>query len=118
MPDTTPKGWRDFILIIEDEVNVKEVDISDTMDTYGAFKMQVNFPAAGKRLGAKMKAVSGAVAKGEWKALSNGDIQVGDEKLLPDEYKRLLEPPKPDYKKQAAPFSTNDAPCARHHRDT
>ena len=49
--------------LINAEVNVKEIEYLDPNNTFISKKIKPNFVALGKKLGAKMKAVSAALAK-------------------------------------------------------
>jgi isoleucyl-tRNA synthetase len=94
--------------IIEDEVNVKKIEIVDNLDAYATRKLQINFPILGKRLPEKMKQIIPASKKGEWKQNAAGRIEICGEELLPEEAKLNLEP-KPEFAKNAKALSTNDA---------
>ncbi len=80
-----------FANLIADETNVKAVSFSDALDEVASLKLKISFPVAGKRLGAKMKAVAGAVGKGDWSRASDGSIIAGGEPLVEGEYEMLLE---------------------------
>ena len=51
-----PKELEPFADLIADELNVKAVELTDDIETYGRFELTVNARAAGPRLG---KAVQG-----------------------------------------------------------
>lgn len=95
-----------FASLIADETNVKTVNFSDALDEVASLKLKINFPVAGKRLGAKMKAVSGAVAKGDWSRTSDSSIVAGGEPLEVGEYEMLLES---KIAKGAQALGSNDA---------
>jgi isoleucyl-tRNA synthetase len=95
-----------FANLIADETNVKTVNFSDALDEVASLKLKISFPVAGKRLGAKMKAVAGAVGKGDWSRASDGSIVAGGEPLLEGEYEMLLES---KIAKGAQALSSNDA---------
>lgn len=98
----------EFASIIEEEINVKNVAASRDLDAYATLKLQINNPVLGKRLPEKMKQIIPASKKGEWKALPDGRVEILGEVLKEGEFTLQLEP-KPEYKKAAAPLSTNDA---------
>lgn len=77
--------------IINLEVNVKGVIYSDKIDDVATHKLKINFPIAGKRLGAKMKDVGMAAKSGKWEIVDDRVI-VGGEPLEEGEYELLLEP--------------------------
>jgi len=90
--------------LITDEVNVKQVGIGQSLEGIAEYNLTIHFPVAGKRLGGKMKAVGAAAKAGDWKN-EQGQIIVGGEPLMPEEYKLQLKP----LVKGAASLSTNDA---------
>ena len=95
-----------FANLIADETNVKTVTFSDALDEVASLKLKISFPVAGKRLGAKMKAVAGAVGKGDWSRGADGVIIAGGEPLVDGEYEMLLES---KIEKGAQALSSNDA---------
>jgi len=98
----------EFIDIIRDEVNVKEVRADRAFDNTVTLKLQVNFPKIGARLGQKTKEVIPAVKAGKWQQMKDGSIEVAGVTLEPGEFTLLLEA-KPEMKDSASPLSTNDA---------
>jgi isoleucyl-tRNA synthetase len=80
----------DFASLIADETNIKQIHFSDELDAVANHKLTIHFPVAGKRLGAKMKAVGSAARNGEWELQGNQMI-VGGETLQPEEYTMQLE---------------------------
>ncbi|MFC7751938.1 isoleucine--tRNA ligase [Tsukamurella soli] len=55
-----------FTALIRDEVNVKDVVLSDDADAYGRIELAVNARAAGPRLGRDVQKVIKAVKAGDW----------------------------------------------------
>ena len=78
-----------YIDIIADEVNVKNVLLSDDVDAVARHELQVVPAAVGPRLGKKTQQVIGAVKKGEW-AREGDEIVVAGERLQPGEYSLRL----------------------------
>jgi len=97
---------EDFADLIRDEINVKDVFFSNELDNVASLKLQINFPVAGKRLGAKMKQIAGAAKQGNWEKNDNGDVVVAGEKMENGEYSLQLEA---KGIKGAQALSTNDA---------
>ena len=97
---------KEYIALIQDEVNVKEVVFSDDVKSFANHQLKINFPILGKRLPEKMKQIIPASKKGEWKQVSGGGCQVAGELLLPEEFELTLVPKNP---KGAQALSTNDA---------
>ena len=79
-------GLSDFIELIKDEINVKEVSFTNEVGEYASFKLSLNFPILGKRLPTKMKEIIAANKKGEWKLDSENKVEVSGEKLQDGEY--------------------------------
>ena len=80
-----------FKALIADETNVKAVQFSDDLDTIATRQLKVNFKVAGKRLGAKMKAVGAAARSGDWTLQEDGTIALAGEHLLAEEFDYTLE---------------------------
>ncbi|EUA08857.1 tRNA synthetases class I (C) catalytic domain protein [Mycobacterium xenopi 4042] len=63
VPD--PQRLEPFSGLIADELNVKQVELTDAVDTYGRFELTVNARVAGPRLGKQVQAAIKAVKAGE-----------------------------------------------------
>lgn len=96
---------KPFAALMEDEINVKEIRFSDTLEGVAEFTLTIDFKVAGKRLGGKMKAVGAAAKAGDWKK-QEGQIFVGGEPMEEGEYNLQL---KPLVSKGAQRLSSNDA---------
>ncbi|WP_137723819.1 isoleucine--tRNA ligase [Prescottella subtropica] len=57
---------RPYLGLIADEVNVKNVEVTDDVDAHGRFELVVNARAAGPRLGKNVQTVIKAVKAGDW----------------------------------------------------
>ena len=78
-----------FLDIVSDEVNVREVLLTDDVDSIASHELQVVPAIVGPRLGPRTQAVIVAVKKGEW--TQDGDvINVAGESLQPGEYSLKL----------------------------
>lgn len=53
----------EYLPIVRDELNVKEIVQSDELDSYVTYSAKLNFKAAGPKLGAKVKVVAPLVAQ-------------------------------------------------------
>jgi len=74
-----------FLDIVRDEVNVREVVLTDDVAAVASHELQVVPAVVGPRLGKNTQKVIGAVKKGEWE--QRGDvIVVAGEELQPGEY--------------------------------
>jgi isoleucyl-tRNA synthetase len=85
-------GLDDYLDLIKDEVNVKEVVISKDVSTYAKFNLKINFKEVSKRLAHRMKDLLAASKAGQWSKTASGNISLADEELLPHEFSLTLEP--------------------------
>ncbi|WBT08003.1 isoleucine--tRNA ligase [Corynebacterium sp. SCR221107] len=85
----------DFASIIKDEVNVKEITLTDDVDSVGRFEVVVNAKVAGPRLGRDVQKVIKAVKSGNYERQGEGVIADGVE-LLPGEFSERLVAANPD----------------------
>jgi isoleucyl-tRNA synthetase len=79
-----------FSDILRDEVNVKDVVLTDDVAAYGRFEVAVNARACGPRLGGDTQKVIRAVKSGEWTANPDGTVEAGGITLLPNEFTERL----------------------------
>jgi isoleucyl-tRNA synthetase len=77
-----------FADIIRDEVNVKEVELTDDVAAHGRFEIAVNARAAGPRLGKDVQTVIRAVKAGEWTSTPTGGVVAAGIELREGEYER------------------------------
>ncbi|RMG40112.1 MAG: isoleucine--tRNA ligase [Candidatus Dadabacteria bacterium] len=82
----------DYSALIKDELNVKEVFISEDIEKFASFNLKVNARKAGPRLGAKVKEVIKESKSGNWKRLDDGRVEVAGEVLEEDEFELALTP--------------------------
>jgi isoleucyl-tRNA synthetase len=81
---------RPYLDLIEDEVNVKAVELSGEIEAFASFKLQANARVLGPRIGPEMKKVLAAARAGEW--TRDGDaVVVAGQRLEEGEYTLLLE---------------------------
>jgi isoleucyl-tRNA synthetase len=86
--DAGPLGA--FTDVIRDEVNVKEVELSDDVAAHGRFELAVNARIAGPRLGKDVQAAIKAAKAGDWVTTAEGRVYAGGIELLEGEYERRL----------------------------
>ncbi|WP_197374615.1 isoleucine--tRNA ligase [Mycolicibacterium baixiangningiae] len=79
-----------FADLIADELNVKAVELTDDIDTYGRFELTVNARVAGPRLGKDVQAAIKAVKAGQGVVNPDGTLTAGPAVLLPAEYTSRL----------------------------
>jgi len=84
------RGLAPYLELVRDEVNVKEVELSEEIEAFASFKLQLNSRALGPRLGGEMKKVLAAAKAGDWKRGAEG-VTVAGQRLEPGEYTLLLE---------------------------
>ena len=95
-----------FTHLIEDEVNVKEVLLSDDLTAYGRFVLRPNGQELGPRLGKDAQAVFTAARTGQWEANPDGTVTVAGHTLSDREFQLALNPVEGT---TAAALRTNDA---------
>lgn len=86
-----------FADLIADELNVKAVELTDAIDTYGRFELTVNARTAGPRLGRDVQAAIKAVKAGEGVVNPDGTLTAGPAVLQPGEYSSRLVAADPDF---------------------
>ncbi|AOS62727.1 isoleucine--tRNA ligase [Actinoalloteichus hymeniacidonis] len=79
-----------FLDLIRDEVNVKDVQLTDDVSAYGRFEIAVNARAAGPRIGKAVQQVIRAVKAGEWTQEADGTVTAAGVQLLPGEFEERL----------------------------
>ena len=92
-----PAQLAPFTDLIADELNVKAVELTDDIDTYGRFELTVNARAAGPRIGKDVQAAIKAVKAGEGVLNDDGTLTAGPATLLPEEYSSKLVAAEPEW---------------------
>lgn len=92
-----PQRLERYRDLIADELNVKEVELTDDIANYGRFELTVNAKVAGPRLGKDVQAAIKAVKAGEAIANADGTLKAGPALLLPEEYSSRLVAADPEY---------------------
>jgi isoleucyl-tRNA synthetase len=92
-----PQRLEPFTDLIADELNVKCVELTDAIDTYGRFELTVNARVAGPRLGKDVQAAIKAVKAGEGVVNADGTLTAGSAVLQPDEYSSRLVAADPEF---------------------
>jgi isoleucyl-tRNA synthetase len=85
-----PDALRPFADLIADELNVKEVELTDDIAAYGRFELTVNARAAGPRLGKDVQAAIKAVKAGQGVINPDGTLTAGPAVLQAAEYTSKL----------------------------
>jgi isoleucyl-tRNA synthetase len=86
------RSLADFVDLIGDEVNVKNVTLSDDLDAFAVRTLKPNGRVLGPRLGKAMQEVLAAARAGQWAANADGTVEVAGQTLVPDEFEIALEP--------------------------
>ena len=92
-----PQRLEPFTDLIADELNVKKVELTEDIDSYGRFELTVNARVAGPRLGKDVQAAIKAVKAGEGVVNPDGTLAAGPAVLQPDEYSSRLVAADPEY---------------------
>jgi isoleucyl-tRNA synthetase len=82
----------EYIDLITDEVNVKEVVLTDEVSAVADEVLTVVPGAIGPRLGEQTQKVIAAVKRGEWSLRETGEIEAAGEVLHDSEYTLMLRP--------------------------
>ena len=85
-----PQRLEPFVDLIADELNVKDVELTDDIANYGRFELTVNAREAGPRLGKDVQAAIKAVKAGEGVVNADGTLTAGPAVLLPEEFSSRL----------------------------
>jgi isoleucyl-tRNA synthetase len=83
------EALRDFVDVVRDEVNVREVVLSADVDAHARRELLVTPAALGPRLGADTQKVIRAVKQGDWK-IDGGRVTAGGVELREGEYSHKL----------------------------
>ena len=70
-----PPEYRKVIL---EEVNIKELTVSEDAATVANFDLKLNFSMLGKRIPDKVKSIIPLMKQGSWQVLNNGDLLLGN----------------------------------------
>lgn len=95
LPDSAQLA--DFVQIIADEVNVKQVTLIDDVAAVGRFDVVVNARAAGPRLGKDVQRVIKAVKSGNYTVSESGAVIADGIELEPQEFTRKLVAANPEH---------------------
>jgi isoleucyl-tRNA synthetase len=81
---------KPFVDIIRDEVNVKDVELTDDVAAHGQAEIVINARVAGPRLGKQVQEVIRAAKAGHWTMTPEGRVHVAGVDLLSGEYERRM----------------------------
>ncbi len=80
----------EYSSLIKDEINVKDIIISNDVTRYGQYDLKLNFKEIGKRLPHKIKHMIVDLKSKKWSKDAGGKIVISDEILLDAEYTMTL----------------------------
>ena len=83
---------RPMLHLARDEVNVKEVVLTDDLDSVGTFTLRPNAKVLGPRLGKDVQSVIKASKSGDWTPNPDGTVTVAGHVLAEGEYEMALQP--------------------------
>ncbi|MDN5916961.1 MAG: isoleucine--tRNA ligase [Pseudonocardia sp.] len=86
-----------FVDLLRDEVNVRDVALTDDVAAHGRFELAVNARAAGPRLGGDVQRCITAVKAGDWAASPDGTVTAGGIELLEGEFTEKLVAQDPEH---------------------
>jgi isoleucyl-tRNA synthetase len=81
-----------FKQLIQDELNVKEVELLGDYRSFGSTRLQVDARQLGPKLGKQMKDVLQATRSGAWNVLDDGRAEIGGVTLDPQDFDLRLVP--------------------------
>ena len=81
-----------FLHLVRDEVNVKEVELTEDLSSVGEFVLRPQARVLGPRLGGTVQQVIKAAKAGEWTRNDDGTVTVAGETLAEGEFELALEP--------------------------
>ena len=81
-----------FVDLLAEELNVKEVHLTDEVESFGTFQLIPNGRLLGPKLGKDVQAVIKAAKAGDWSDLGDGSVQVASHVLHADEFDLGLAP--------------------------
>ncbi len=79
-----------FSEIIAEEVNVKSIEIKEEISELAELKLQINFKKIGAKFGAKIKEITNAAKSGDWKKISEKEIEIAGVILEGDDFELKL----------------------------
>ena len=78
--------------LVRDEVNVKEVLLTEDLDSVGTFTLRPNAKVLGPRLGKEVQSVIKAAKAGEWEPAEGATVAVAGHTLSQGEFELALQP--------------------------
>ena len=83
---------NDFLELLKDEVNVKEIELTEQLEDYATYSLQPNGSLLGPRLGKEVQSVFTAAKNGDWELNKDGTATVAGVLLNEEEFDLGLQP--------------------------
>ena len=83
---------NNFLELLKDEVNVKEIELTEELENYATYNLQPNGSLLGPRLGKDVQSVFTAAKNGDWQLNGDGTVTVADILLNEEEFELGLQP--------------------------
>ncbi|MDG2263186.1 MAG: class I tRNA ligase family protein, partial [Actinomycetota bacterium] len=93
--------------LLEDEINVKSVELTDDIATHASFVLKPDGKILGPKLGREVQTVIGAARSGDWSQNDDGTVTVAGHTLQPDEFELKIQPA--DDNETVGALKSNDA---------
>jgi isoleucyl-tRNA synthetase len=81
----------DFVDLLKDEVNVKDVELVDDPTALATFRLKPNGKVLGPLLGGAVQEVMKAAREGDWSTGDDGTVVVAGHTLQPDQFELAVE---------------------------
>ena len=87
---------NDYVSLICDEVNVKQVNFITEIGDLADLKLNLNFKSLGEKYGKKVKEIISSAKQGKWERVDNNVIKISEILLTQGEFNLLLVPKNSD----------------------
>jgi isoleucyl-tRNA synthetase len=81
-----------FAELLADEINVKNIELTEDVAAYGSFRLQPNGRVLGPKIGGEVQHVIKTAKAGDWTANDDGTVTVAGHQLSGDEFDLALIP--------------------------
>ena len=82
---------KEYSSIIVDEINVKNIEFLDNVNSFATKKITLNFSKIGSKVGSKMPELIKASKNGDWEITDDGKLKIASFELEKDEYNNSWE---------------------------
>jgi isoleucyl-tRNA synthetase len=88
---TGAEDLASLVDLLQDEINVKKVDLTDDIEGHATFVLKPDGKVLGPKLGKDVQAVFGAARSGAWSLADDGTVSVAGHTLQPEEFELASE---------------------------